>query len=123
MKNGSSKEVDITNQHLRVLKAMKQDSINSLATAIIKAKMDTNTMKEWQKQSWDQMETPSYTQILKFLDLQARDTENIVHDNVRKWLVTKTYTTSIKEDCVACRMKNHPLYSCKVYKIFLLARN
>ena len=53
--------------------------------ATLESKMASSTMKEWQKYSQDQDKMPPYTKILKFLNLQARDTENnIVCDDVRK---------------------------------------
>ena len=62
LKNGSGKEIhrlhDIANQHTRALKAAKQDSYESLMTAILESKMDSNTMKEWQRYSLDEVKTP-----------------------------------------------------------------
>ena len=68
LKSGGGKEVrrlhDITNQHSCPLKVVKQDSFNSLLRAIIKSKIDSSTMKEWQKYSRDQ-KAPPYQEILK----------------------------------------------------------
>ena len=38
----------VANQHLRVLKIEKNDTFESLVTAILEAKMDQTTMREWQ---------------------------------------------------------------------------
>ena len=119
LKNGSGKEIcrlhEITNQHMHALKAVKQDKYESLITAILESKMDSSMIKEWERYNRDQ-KTPPYTEVLKFLDLQAQDTENIViRDDVRKQLVTKTYTASMEDTCVACKKDNHSLYGCKSF--------
>ena len=129
LKDGNGKEVrklhDVINQNARALKAMKQASFDSMLTAIAEAKMDNNTMREWRKYSRDQKETPPYTEIVEFLDLHARDTEDIIRDDVRKRpmsiperRIAKTYTTNVNDNCVACKVGKHPLYACKAYQSF-----
>lgn len=51
--NGSGREIrrfyDTVKQHLRVLKAMKEDPTGSFITALLELKLDKSTMFEWQK--------------------------------------------------------------------------
>ena len=45
-------------QHLRALKAMKQEPSNSFITSLLEMKLDTNTSYEWQKASPDPTKIP-----------------------------------------------------------------
>ena len=66
---------------------------------------------------------PPFEDLLDFLDLQARDTENSVRDVVKKRptasnpgkRTTRSYTASVEDHCVACKNDHHPLYGCKSF--------
>ena len=66
---------------------------------------------------------PPFEDLLDFLDLQACDTENSVHDVVNKSpttsnpgkRMTKSYKASVEDTCVACNKDYYPLYGCKSF--------
>ena len=56
----------------------------TLLTAFIKLKLDPTTMRDWQHSTQEYTEVPPFEDLLNLLDLQARDTENSVHDVVKE---------------------------------------
>ena len=81
MKNGSDKELhrlyDAATQHYRVLKATKNDSFDTVLTVILQQKLDNRTRPKWAGFSSDHESVPPCTELLKFLDLQARQLESV----------------------------------------------
>ena len=79
LKDGSGKEIrrfhDTVQQHLRALKAMKQEPTGSFITALLELKLDKETMFEWQKASQETDGIPHYDELLKFLNLRAQAAE------------------------------------------------
>ena len=82
---------------------MNEDNFETLLTAIVEIKMDLTTMRDWQHSSREHKKVPAYSDLLDFIDLQARDSENSVHDVVKKCPTTpypdkttaKSYTSSV----------------------------
>ena len=74
--DGSGKELrrfhDTAKQHLRALKAMKEDPNGSFITALLELKLDKGTMFEWQKASQEAKKIPHYDDLLEFLNLRAQ---------------------------------------------------
>ena len=72
LKNGSGQELhhlhDVMKQHVRALKAMKYDSLETFFSSLIELKLDRSSMFAWQSHSKDQREVPSYTNLLQFID-------------------------------------------------------
>ena len=56
----------------------------TLLTAFTELKLDPTTMRDWQCSTREHKEVPPFEDLLNFLDLQARDTVNSVHDVVNK---------------------------------------
>ena len=62
-------------------------------------------MKDWQRSSREKQEVPPFEDLLDFLYLQARDTENSVRDLVKKHptasnsdkRTTRSYTASVED--------------------------
>jgi len=79
LKDGSGKELrrfhDTVQQHLRALKAMKEDPTGSFITALLELTLDKETMFEWQKASQDAKETSHYDNLLKFFNLRTQASE------------------------------------------------
>lgn len=79
LKDGSGNELrrfhDTVQQHLRALKAMKEDPTGSFITALLELKLDKETMFEWQKASQDAKETPHCDDLLKFFNLRTQASE------------------------------------------------
>ena len=75
LRDNSGKELrrfhNTVQQHLRALKAMKEDPTGSFITALLELKFDKDTMFEWQKASQDAKTIPHYDDLLKFLNLRA----------------------------------------------------
>ena len=102
---------------------MKEDSFETLLMAILELKLGPTTMIDWQRSSQEHKEVPPYSDLLDFINLQARDSENSLRDVVKKppttsypdKRTTKSYTASMEGNCVACKKDNHPLYGCKSF--------
>ena len=76
MKNGSDKELrrlyDVVTQLYQALKAAKSDSFDTIVTVILQQKLDDKTWLKWAEFSSDHVSVPPCTELLGFLDLQAR---------------------------------------------------
>jgi hypothetical protein len=59
---------DVVTQHLRALKLMEY---GPFITSILKLKLDTTTLFEWQKYSQSQTEVAHYQDLLTLIDLRA----------------------------------------------------
>ena len=53
---------------------------SALLTAFIKLKLESNTMRDWQRSTKEKYEVPPFEDLLDFLDLQAPDPGNSVQD-------------------------------------------
>ena len=62
---------------------MNEDKFETSLTGIIKLKLDPATMRDWQN-STRENKVPPFENLLDFVDLQARGTENSVRDVVKK---------------------------------------
>ena len=126
LKDGNGRELrrlpDIANQHMRAIKAMGY-SPWTFVTSVLETKLDQTTMFEWQKHSQGVKEVPEYLELLEFLDLRARATENTKAEPERKHssnppsnkTARPSYAVNMDETCVACKKANHPLYACKSF--------
>ena len=85
--------------------------------------VNPTTMRDWQCSTREHREVPPFEDLLNFLDLQVRDTENCVCDVVKERptasnpgeRTTKFYTDTDEDTCVACKNDYHPLYGCKSF--------
>ena len=81
MKSGSEKELrrlyDAATQHYRALKVAKTDSFDTVLTVILQQKLDEKTRLKWAEFSSEHESVPPCTELLKFLDLQARQLESV----------------------------------------------
>ena len=123
VKDGSTKELrrlyDMLNHHIRALKSMKHYLFDTFITAAAKLKFNQSAMHEWQKFSRDCESVPLYSELLRFLNLEARGAEITVGDSERrhpivppgkKTISIPSYSVSIDETCVSCKKANHPFY-------------
>ena len=55
---------------------MDEDKFETLLTGIVQLKLDPTTMRDWQHSSQEHREVPPFEDLLDFLALQVRDTEN-----------------------------------------------
>ena len=128
LKDGNSKELrrlhDVAKQHLHSLRVMKYETFASLVTSILELKLDHTTMFEWQRHTQSSSTVPDINDLLEFLDLCARAGENAAWEGERKRQVLPperkaitrpSYTASVEEYCVVCKMAKHPLYGCRVF--------
>ena len=124
LKTGSGQELrrlhDLLRQHTRALKALGQDTLEEYLTAAIELKLDEDTRLKWMEFSCDSEKTPSYEELLKFLDTRARHHESAVQSGrrpqtsgaERKNTSKTSYTARPENLCVACKKENHPLHIC-----------
>ena len=79
LKDGNGKEVrhlhDTVQQHLRALKALRNEPSGPFITSMLELKIDTSTAFEWHKYSQDFEEVPHYSKFLEFLNLRAQASE------------------------------------------------
>ena len=118
LKTGSGQELrrlhDLLRQHTRALKTLEQHTLETYLTAAIELKLDDHTKLKWMEYSSDSETTPSYEELLKFLDIQARHHESVAHSvrSAPKVSPRTVYAALPETRCVACRKENHPLHNC-----------
>ena len=80
MKADNGKELrrlyDLWNQHIRAIKAFDAYDIDTFLTAIMELKLGEATKLKWMEHSNDSKATPPYTDLLRFMDLQAQHYES-----------------------------------------------
>ena len=85
-------------------------------SSVIELKIDWSFMFAWQNHSKDQREVPLYTDLLEFIDLHARASENIAQEGDRKHDSKKSTVNlnvvDVQDSCVACKGK-HQLHKCR----------
>ena len=128
VKSGSEKELrrlyDAATQHYRALKAAKTDSFDTVLTVILQQKLDEKTRLKWAEFSSEHESVPPCTELLKFLDLQARQLESVAqvgHKHAsgsdRKIPSVKpSYAISTDDACLACKKRGHQIHTCSVFK-------
>ncbi len=131
LRDGSGKELrrfhDTVKQHLRALKAMKEDPTGSFITALLELKLDKDTMFEWRKASQDNKTTPHYNDLLDFLDLRAQASETSSSElkkrhssrqaNPRSATSFAANAQETPANCSLCKTQKHPLYACPLFKV------
>ena len=129
LKDVSGKELrhlhEIINQHIRVITAMADNSLEVFVTSIIELKLGQASMFAWKNYSHKSRGGHPYKTLLEFLDRRARATENTICE--REWkhlgaapegrISTKlSYIANVEETCKAWESAKHPLYGCKAPK-------
>ena len=64
-------------QHIRALKALEQDTLETYLTAAIELKLDEGAKLKWTEYSSERETMPPYGELLRFLDIQARHHESV----------------------------------------------
>ena len=97
-----------------MVKTLGQDTLETYLTAGIEPKLDDHNKLKWMEYSSDSKTTPSYEELLKFLDLQARHHEGVVHSvqSAPKVTPRTAYAARPEYPCVACKGETHPLHNC-----------
>ena len=128
IKDGNGRELrrlhDKANQHMREIKAICYFPW-MFVTSVLETKFYQTTMFEWKKHSQWSKEVPDYRELLEFLDLWARATENNKGEPEQKHssnppskkTARPAYVAYTDETCVACKKANHPLYFCKLFQM------
>ena len=71
--------------------------------------------------------TPPYSELLKFLDTQAKHSESLVQPGRRQYVPSKqkpafksrtSYAALTENHCSLCKSTRHPLYACRVFQRF-----
>ena len=119
VKNGRDKELrrlyDAATQHYRALKAAKSYLFDTVLTMILQQKLDETTRLKWAEFSSNNESVPPCTELLKFLDLQARQLKSVSqvrHKHTsrsdRKMPSVKpSYAVSTDDACLACKKQGH----------------
>ena len=137
-KDGNCKELlsfhDTATLHLRALKAMKLDDFDSFVTAVLVSRLEKTTAREWRKYSDGAEGIPPYSDLLKYIVLQACDGVDGTPEAGKrpasgagkkgrgKPSYTSTESDRKSEGCVACKQDNHVLAGCQVFPGFALSR-
>ena len=124
LKTGNGPELrqlhDLLVQHIRALKALGQDTLETYLTAAIELKLDEGTKLKWMEYSSEREITPPYEELLKFLDIQARHHESVVQGvrktGTDKWYTLRNYAATPENTCVACKKETHQLHNCGVFQ-------
>ena len=120
VKNDSDKELhclyDAATQHYLVLKAVKNDSFDTVFTVILQQKLYEKTQLNWAEFSSNNENVPPCTEFLKFLDLQARHLESVCHIELKHASrsdhkipsVKPSYALSTDNTRLACKKQRAP---------------
>lgn len=104
---------------------MDYNPLGPFVTSLIEVKLDWSTMFEWQGNTQENLDVPHYTEILKFIDLQARASEMVVCEPPKCHTqstsksdtpIRTTYVVNAVTACMSCGVGKHPLYVCKKFK-------
>ena len=122
VKNDSDKELHClyhaATQHYQVLKAVKNDSFDTVFTVILQQKLYEKTQLKWAEFSSNDENVPLCTEFLKFLDLQARHLESVCHTGLKHASgsdrkmpsIKSSYALSTDNAHLACK-KQGPRYT------------
>ena len=122
MKGSYGKELrklyDTCKQHIRAIQLAGQFDLETFLTSVMELKLDERTRLKWMEYSNDHMKTPPYTELLKFLDVQAQHFESAMSERKSQWAAPKSFaiTSGRDEVCVACRKESHPLATCTKFQ-------
>ncbi len=125
LKDGTGKELrrlhDVTNQHLRALKAMEYDPPGPFITSLLELKLDSGTMFEWRKHTQDASTVPHFNTLLEFLNLRAQASESTVPEKKRQFESSSLKRNFIPRPVTSLTADinkggKHPLYSCHKFK-------
>ena len=132
LRDGMGKELQILHdtevQHLRALKALGHEPSKEFITSLLELKLDSVTMFEWQHHSQEHNDVPDCDELLGFINLRAQAAEPTVIDKKPKGNHPPPHNTAkplpflaanAKEaegNCIGCKGKKHPLYSCSTCK-------
>ena len=76
----------------------EHDSLETFVSLVIELKLDRSSMFALQNHNKDQMEVPSYNNLLDFIDLQAWASDNIAREGDRKHDSNKPSVNSYTAD-------------------------
>ena len=108
---------DICNQHIRAIKAFYFYDIDTFLTIVMELKLDEVTKLWWMEYTNDSKTTPSHSELLKFLDLQAQHFEESAPcERKQQMTAHKSYATSNEDECVLYGKGVHPLSSCGIFQ-------
>ena len=114
MKGNNGKELrklyDICKQHIRAIELSNHFDLETFLIITMELKMDEVLRLKWLECSNDSQMMPPYSELLKFLDMQARHFESVTSE--RKPLTTthRSYAATVEKECVACgKGRNYPL--------------
>ena len=134
LKEGSGKELrrlhDVITQHLCALKSMEYDPF---ITSVLKLKLDTTTLFEWQKHTQSQTEVPHYQELLTFINLRAQASEGSATAAIKRVKSEPTPSKktptigrsvasfasnhdTVSSQSILCQNEKHPLYVCPKFK-------
>ena len=84
-------------------------------------------MHEWQKFRRESESVPPYSDLLKFLELEARGAKSTVEGSERRHSFVMpsksslqartTYATRADNSCMVCGATRHHLYTCKKFRL------
>ena len=132
VKEGSGRELrklrDVSQQHLRALKAKSQEPSGPFIASLLELKLDQNTLFEWQKASQGSKDVTQYTELLEFRNLRAQASKSCSSDskksicdvrrqfsgNGRQITSFAANTIDSNYNCVVCKTETHPLYACDI---------
>ena len=102
---------DLWNQHVRVIKAFNVYNINAFLTAIMERKLGEATKLKWMEHSDESKTTSPYTDLLRFMDLQAQQFASAQFEQKQQTATNKS-CVAVEEGCIVCGKGNHLLSSC-----------
>ena len=128
MKSDSGQELrrihDLLSQHTRALKAADNHTLDTYLTAAIELKLHESIKLKWTEYSSKCDTTPPYTDLLEFLDLQARHHESVAQTTRKQATSTVErkiphrfgYPARPDSTCLVCNREGHPLHSCAKFQ-------
>ena len=72
---------DVCKQHTRAIQLSNNFNLESFLTIAIEFKLDEAARLKWMEHSNDSKKTPLYSELLEFLDMQARHHELVTSEH------------------------------------------
>ena len=120
MKTNNSRELwklsDVCKQHIRANELSNHYDSDTFLTIAKELYIDEVTRLKWMEYSNDSQTNPRHSELLKFLNLQARHFECVIR--AKPWITThRSYVATIEEACMACgRGGNYSLGTCSKFQ-------
>ena len=106
MKANNGKELlrpyDICKQHKKAIEVSDHIDLETFIIIAMELKLDEVMRLNWMDHNNDSQKTPLYSELLKFLDMQAWYFDSVTSKSKPHMTKHRSYEATVKRVCVAC---------------------